>query len=137
MKRIANAVGKFTLCAATAIALSAQTFTTLATFDGTDGLFPVAPVVQAINGDFYGTTREGGTHTYDLYSAGTVFKITPSGALATLYDFCTQGSYPNCTDGAWPMAGLVQAANGDLYGTTSNGGATSVGTVFKITPGAR
>ena len=93
----------------------------------TDGWSPEAPLVQAANGDLYGTTLNGGTG----YS-GTVFKITPSGMLTTLYNFCSQ---TNCTDGANPYLGnLVQATNGDLYGTTYDGGANNYGTVFKITP---
>ena len=63
---------------------------------------------------------------------GTVFKITPSGTLTTLYSFCSQSG---CTDGHSPYAGLVQATNGDFYGTTLYGGANPYcGTVFKITP---
>jgi len=117
------------LCAATAMALSAQTFTALFSFDGTDGTtaFGSAGLVQATNGDLYGTTFEGGSYGY-----GTVFKMTPSGTLTTLYSFCPQSG---CTDGAYPYAGLVQAANGDFYGTTGEGGANGGGTVFKITPG--
>src|ERR1022692_215460 len=92
----------------------------------TDGRYPVAGLVQATNGDFYGTTLQGGAK-----ESGTVFKITPSGTLTTLYSFCSQ---TNCKDGVNPYAGLVQAANGDLYGTTSGGGNLGWGTVFKITP---
>jgi|HubBroStandDraft_6_1064221.scaffolds.fasta_scaffold00136_30 uncharacterized repeat protein (TIGR03803 family) len=92
----------------------------------TDGSYPYAGLVQATNGDLYGTTSQGGAN-----SGGTVFKITPDGALTTIYSFCTQSG---CTDGRYPYAGLVQATNGDLYGTTINGGANSDGTVFKITP---
>jgi uncharacterized repeat protein (TIGR03803 family) len=51
---------------------------------------------------------------------GTVFKITPSGTLTTLYSFCSQSG---CTDGETPTRGLVQATNGDFYGTTELGGA--------------
>src|ERR1022692_1993523 len=106
------------------------TLTTLYSFcpqtNCTDGLGPQAGLVQAANGDLYGTTQSGGANVY----YGTVFKITPGGTLTTLYSFCSQ---TNCTDGATPFAGLVQAANGDLYGTTFYGG--SGGTVFKITPG--
>src|ERR1017187_6698223 len=93
----------------------------------TDGYYPYAGLVQAANGDLYGTTA-------GLHSAGTIFKTTPGGTLTTLYTFCSQGVYPNCTDGYYPYAGLVQAANGDLYGTTYSGGASNGGTVFKITP---
>src|ERR1022692_1853466 len=115
------------LCATTAIALPAQTLTTLFSFDGTDGAVPQAGLVQATNGDLYGTTESGGTSTN-----GTVFKITPGGTLTTLYSFCSQ---TNCTDGANPYAGLVQAANGNFYGTTQYGGTNHRGTVFKITQG--
>ena len=147
MKRIVRELGKlnwakrafavFVLCAMTAIALAAQTFTTLYSFDGTDGSGPVAGLVQATNGDLYGTTTEGGANLYGGVYGGTVFKITPSGTLTTLYSFCSESG---CTDGEFPYAGLVQAANGDLYGTTEYGGANPIdeyggGTVFKITPG--
>lgn len=66
-----------------------------------------------------------------LSGCGTVFKITPNGNLTTLYNFCAQSG---CVDGSWPEAGLVRAIDGDLYGTTEEGGANSYGTVFKITP---
>jgi len=100
----------------------------------TDGEYPYAGLVQATNGDFYGTTNQGGAS-----NGGTVFKITPSGTLTTLYSFCSQGG-SECTDGFGPMAGLVQATNGYLYGTTRYGGTGKYssdgggGTVFKITP---
>ena len=95
-----------------------------------DGTFPQAALVQATNGDLYGTTLGGGSDNC-TNGCGTVFKITPSGTLTTLYSFCSQSG---CTDGASPYAGLVQATNGDLYGTTFNGGTKNSGTVFKITP---
>jgi len=60
----------------------------------------------------------------------TVFKITPAGTLTTLHSFSS-------TDGASPNATLVQATNGNFYGTTDNGGTNNYGTVFKITPTAR
>ena len=109
------------------------TSTTLHSFcsqtDCTDGENPYAGVIQATNGDLYGTTSFGGTH-----GEGTVFKITPSGNLTTLYDFCSQ---TNCTDGSSPYAGLIQAGDGNFYGTTYGGGANRSGTVFKITPGGK
>ncbi len=83
-------------------------------------------MVQGTNGDFYGTTYSGGTS-----DRGTVFKITPSGTLTTLYNFCLES---DCTGGLWPFAGLVQATDGNFYGTTSDGGADFAGTVFRITP---
>jgi uncharacterized repeat protein (TIGR03803 family) len=116
----------FAFCAATAIASSAQTFTSLVSFDGADGAVPeYSSPVQGTNGDLYGTTNEGGAN-----DAGTIFQITPAGTLTTLYSFCTQ---PNCSDGEYPTAGLILATNGDLYGTTQRGGIGGGGTVFKIT----
>src|ERR1039458_4365214 len=116
-----RACGVFLLWATTAITLPAQTFTTLHSFDdGTDGAYPLAGLVQATNGDLYGTASAGGANVY-----GTVFKITTSGTLTTLHSF-------DNTDGSYPDAGLVQATNGDLYGTASAGGANVYGTVFKI-----
>jgi uncharacterized repeat protein (TIGR03803 family) len=113
------------LCAVTVIAVPAETFITLHSFDGTDGADPYAGLVQATNGDLYGTTYYGGVNSCvvggtDL-GCGTVFKITPSGTLTTLYSFCSQSA---CADGEYPN-GLMQAANGDLYGTTGAGGTRS------------
>jgi uncharacterized repeat protein (TIGR03803 family) len=101
--------------------------TTLHSFNRTDGANPGATLVQANNGNFYGTTEFGGAH-----GEGTVFEVTAGGALTTLYSFCAQ---PGCTDGANPDDGLVQATNGNFYGTTHSGGANGdSGTVFEITP---
>ncbi|MBV8356800.1 MAG: hypothetical protein JO189_02535, partial [Deltaproteobacteria bacterium] len=116
-------------CALTVIASPAETFTTLVIFNGTDGANPHATLIQGLNGNFYGTTTAEGAH-----AGGTVFEITPGGKLTTLYSFCSQ---LNCTDGADPIAGLVQATNGNFYGTTYVGGAHGCGTVFEITPGGQ
>jgi len=110
------------VCAATAMAASAQSFTTLHSFESTDGAFPYAGLIQATDGNFYGTTSGGGA--YDYY--GTVFKIAPVGTLTTLHSF-------NGTDGSLPLR-LIQATNGNFYGTTEEGGTYGFGTVFKITP---
>jgi uncharacterized repeat protein (TIGR03803 family) len=100
------------------------TLTTLYSFSGgNDGSVPIAGVVQGVDGNFYGTTYEGGTHGF-----GTVFRVTGSGALTTLYSF-TGGS-----DGENPWGGLVQASDGNLYGTTQSGGTYGFGTVFQIAP---
>jgi uncharacterized repeat protein (TIGR03803 family) len=92
-----------------------------------DGAGPVAGLIQATDGDLYGTTLGGGA-----YGDGTVFKITLTGTLTTLYSFCAQAGY---SDGAGPQAALVQASDGNFYGTTGYGGANRDGTVFQITPG--
>ena len=127
MRRIANELTAFMLYAMTAIALPAQTFTTLLSFNGTDGADPQgAALIQTIDGDLYGTTSNGGAN-----QQGTIFKIAPDGTLTTLYSFCSQSG---CSDGANPFATLLQGADGDFYGTTYEGGAADYGTVFKITP---
>ena len=151
MKRTVNVLGKLNwgtracavlvLSATTAIALPAQTLTTLYSFCSqsgcTDGNWPEARLVQATNGDLYGTTIYGGVAPFgclaSAFCSGTVFKITLGGTLTTLHRFCSQ---TNCPDGYLPLAALFQAANGDFYGTTSGGGTSgNYGTVFKITPG--
>jgi uncharacterized repeat protein (TIGR03803 family) len=84
-----------------------------------------AGLIQATDGKFYGTTNLGGTN-----NNGTIFKINRAGSLTTVYRFC---SVSGCQDGANPSAGLLQASDGNFYGTTYNGGAYGLGTVFKIT----
>jgi uncharacterized repeat protein (TIGR03803 family) len=108
---------------------------TLHSFDATDGTGPTAGLVQGANGSFYGTTSEGGAKGW-----GTVFKITASGELTTLHSFCSQSS---CADGRDSAGSLVQGANGNLYGTTREGGnvggingcadSNGCGTVFEVT----
>ena len=128
----------FSFCAATAIASPAQNFKTLASFDGTGGAVPYAGLMQGTDGNFFGTTYNGGTTNSDCAPSGCgmVFKITAAGKLTTLYTFCSQ---TNCTDGAQPYAGLLQASDGNFYGTTQLGGndacTEGCGTVFKLTPG--
>ena len=93
---------------------------------GSDGAYPEAGLIADMAGNLYGTTWGGGTG-----GRGTVFQLTPSGTLTVLHSF-TGGS-----DGAWPAAGLFADAAGNLYGTTSSGGATAscpggCGTVFQL-----
>ena len=114
-------------CAAITIPLSAGTFRTLHSFNGTDGANPYVGLIQGTDGNFYGTTIDGGTN-----SGGNVFKITSSGKLTPLYNFCSES---NCTDGQYPVTVLVEGADGNFYGTTQSGGTNGgYGTVFKITP---
>ncbi len=124
----------FVFCAATATVSPAQTLTVLVTFNGANGANPQASLIRDVDGNFYGTTFYGGSGfgfcTEGGVGCGTVFRITPTGALTTLYNFCSQG---NCSNGANPAAALVQGADGNFYGTTSQGGDDSGGTVFKIT----
>jgi uncharacterized repeat protein (TIGR03803 family) len=98
--------------------------TTLYSFTGgSDGGNPGAALVKDCLGDFYGTTTAGGAQ-----NSGTVFKITPAGALTTLY------SFSGGIDGGNPSGGLARVGGNEFYGTTSSGGANNYGTVFKITP---
>jgi uncharacterized repeat protein (TIGR03803 family) len=101
---------------------SQGTLTTLWQFGAnpTNGDNPHADLVQGGDGNFYGTTYQGGTN-----GAGTVFKITPQGTLTTLWQF-------GGSNGQYPYAGLVQGSDSNFYGTTYAGG-TNFGTVFKIT----
>jgi uncharacterized repeat protein (TIGR03803 family) len=116
----------FVVCVATAVASPAQTLDSLHSFDGTDGSLPYAGLVQGTDGNFYGTTSGFVPRSGNCIRCGTVFKITPAGALTTLYSF-------SGNDGANPFAGLVQATDGNFYGTTLEGGAHSHGTIFNIT----
>jgi uncharacterized repeat protein (TIGR03803 family) len=106
-------------------------------FDFTDGAFPYAGLVQASNGNLYGTTINGGTSTACMGGCGTVFKITPSGKLTTVWNYCSRN---NCADGASAYAGLVQDTDGTFYGTTEQGGVNTCGgpgcgTVFSLSVG--
>ena len=99
------------------------TLTTLHSFNGTEGIGPVAGVVQGSDGNFYGTTVSGGAN-----SVGTVYKISPDGhTVSTLHSFIR-------AEGAQPYAALLQASDGNFYGTTSAFGENFAGAVFKISP---
>ena len=99
--------------------------------NGNDGNAPYGSLIQASDGNFYGTTNLGG-----VYGHGTVFKITPSGVETVLW------SFGNGNDGANPYGSLIQASDGNFYGMTYIegirqgyvGGIYQGGTVFKITP---
>jgi uncharacterized repeat protein (TIGR03803 family) len=117
-------------CAVIPQAARAQTFAKLLDFNGTNGANPLFSVLaQGTDGNLYGTTSAGGMH-----GKGTVFRITPSGTLTTLYSFCAKS---NCADGSTPYGGLVLGTDGNFYGTTFSGGTKGVGTIYKITPGGK
>jgi uncharacterized repeat protein (TIGR03803 family) len=96
-------------------------FTVLYNFDGTHGNSPAGPLIQANDGNFYGTTEFGGNR-------GVIFKMTPAGALTVLHNFGGSG------DGSAPQGGVVQGTDGNFYGTTADGGSKSFGIIFKMTP---
>ncbi len=131
-------LGKFLcillLCAAGRV--SAQTFTVLTSLSsvappGGGGNLVWSPV-QGFDGNFYGTTQGGGgTCANDPFATcGVVFKVTPTGTLTVLHEFC-QGA---CTDGGAPYAGLILNANGNFYGTTTQDEVNHGGTLYEITP---
>jgi uncharacterized repeat protein (TIGR03803 family) len=136
-------------CVTTAAASNTQTFNVVARFGQKTGYALSSPLVQGTDGNFYGTANVGGSNQSAQYcnngSCGTVFRVTPSGKLTTLYNFCSE---TNCADGGLPLAALVLGANGNFYGTTSTGGANNgdsggicdnmgCGTVFEITPSGK
>lgn len=91
------------------------------------GRSPNGRIIEGADGNFYGTTYEGGVH-----DAGTVFRMTPNGVLSTVVAF-------DVSNGAAPAAGLVLAPNGFMYGTTTLGGksdpfSTGQGTIFQLAP---
>ena len=91
-----------------------------------DGASPYGGLVQATDGNLYGTTEQGGPT-----GRGTVFRITVEGVFTIIHNFCVH--YPHCEDGYAPMGTLIQATDGNLYGTTASGGARNQGgTVFSI-----
>jgi len=108
------------------------TFNTLYSFcshnkpvECSDGEEPTPKLAEGPGGDFYGLTSTGGAD-----GEGTVFQITTTGTLKTLYSFCSQ---TDCDDGEVPADGLVVAADGSFYGVTTGGGNYFNGLVFNIT----
>lgn len=109
----------------------AGTVTTVHYFHGPDGESPYGGLALTPNGILYGTTQAGGNSTNCPIGCGTVFAISTQGTIATLHSFVD-------TDGSGPQGTLLLAWDGNLYGTTPQGGtgctSGSCGTIFKITP---
>ena len=102
---------------------SAYTFTTLVSFNVSNGACPTSGLIADVNGDLFGTTYVGGAN-----GAGTVFELVKSGST---YSLTTLVSF-NDSNGGNPASGLIADANGDLFGTTYAGGANGDGTVFEL-----
>jgi uncharacterized repeat protein (TIGR03803 family) len=118
--------GALLFCIVAAIGVTAQTYTVIANLTGGNA-YPQSSLIQGVNGNLYGTS-------YGLASSneyGTVFEVTTSGTVSTIYTFCSK---TNCADGSFPVAGLILANDLNFYGTTTSGGAYGAGTVFKLTP---
>ncbi len=97
--------------------------TTLHTFTGPEGYRPNNGLIQARDGNFYGTASQGGSA-----NRGTIFKMTAAGSVTVLY------SPPGGIGGESPAAGVIEGSDGNFYGTTSSGGTTGAGMVFRMTP---
>jgi uncharacterized repeat protein (TIGR03803 family) len=95
--------------------------------DGKEGTQGDQVIVRGSDGNFYGTTSGGGSA-----SAGVVFEMTPNGQMTILHSFADKTV---TTDGTKPEGGVMEGSDGNIYGTTSNGGSASMGTIFKIIPG--
>jgi uncharacterized repeat protein (TIGR03803 family) len=128
--RLYMAASVVAACVITMVAAQsqAQTYKVLYSFcsahNCTDGMAPNAGLIQDAEGSLYGTTSAGGA-----YGNGTIFKVSKTGKEAVLHSFCSRSG---CPDGAYPSAGLIQDDQGNLYGTTGDGGAFGYGTVFKL-----
>jgi uncharacterized repeat protein (TIGR03803 family) len=130
LRHLTLALGGVLVVCLTGAYAHAQTFTTLHTFESTDGANPEAALVQDSAGNLYSTTVYGGN-----YQSGTAFKLAPSGALTVLHHF----GYPS-TDGSVPSGPLLPVGQGNFYATTYTGGIyacgnfdeNQCGTVFQV-----
>jgi uncharacterized repeat protein (TIGR03803 family) len=121
-------------CAVAARSAAATTIARVVGFTFATGGHPQSPLLQASDGNFYGTTTIGGDDGAGCahQCQGTVFQLTPQGQLTVLHTFAYTGT-PAYRDGSIPLGGLVEGPDGWLYGTTSAGGdALSYGIVYKI-----
>ena len=96
---------------------------------GPEGMHPEAGLLRGSSGSLYGTNTLDGLPIFSPNVKGTLFRMNENGAVAVLHTF-------RGPDGATPFAGLVEASDGNLYGTTFAGGASDKGTIFRINPRA-
>ena len=113
----------FFLATASDASAAGSRLSVLHPFNGADGAFSSSALMRGADGNFYGTTENGGD-----FNLGTVFRMTPAGVVTVLHSF--SGS----PDGNAPKAGLIQASDGNFYGTTYFGGGLGFGCVFRMTP---
>lgn len=127
MKKIVF-LGFFALFAFCSHSQTNVNLTCLLVFNGTNGEMPLSGLTLARDGNFYGTTFGGGQNqTFNGYTEGTAFKMTSSGDFTTFFNFGNDGGY-------LPSGHLVQADDGNFYGTTTQGGNLGDGTVFRLSP---
>ena len=103
------------------------TLSILASFANTNGANPQAELIQATDGNLYGTTQNGGTNDIIYGGHGTVFCVTTNGALTSLF------SFPGGGLGGPPQGDIIQGSDGNFYGTRNNGGNYGYGSVFLLT----
>ncbi len=118
------------LCHTPAQAATGVTFTSLYSFganDNSTGKFPTDGLTLSTDGNFYGVTRSGGANL-----TGTVYQLTPSGAVNLVYTFTATDSNGFNNDGAIPSGPLAMGASGNLYGVCQSGGPSGTGTIFEI-----
>jgi uncharacterized repeat protein (TIGR03803 family) len=129
-KSFRGTLGATAILLAMAICSPAQTFTTLTTLTTTVGINPLSPLVQGFDGNFYGTSFEGGVNGW-----GSFFQITPAGAATLLYSFCPNYNDNNgCPLGAYPQGSVALGTDGYFYGITQGGALAEAGqgTIYKI-----
>jgi len=111
----------------------AGVFTTLYSFcsqtNCADGSIPLVQLIQGSDGNLYGGTLQGGGHGY-----GVIFRVSLAGKLTVLHSFCSQSG---CADGEAPSSGLIEASDGNFYGSSDFGGTYSGGTVFQYQPSGK
>jgi uncharacterized repeat protein (TIGR03803 family) len=90
---------------------------------GSFGSFPIGPLIQASNGNFYSTTQDGGTA-----AEGTIYQATPGLVVTILHSFGSKFG-----DGTFPAAGMLLATDGKYYGATAEGGGKGDGILFNTT----
>lgn len=112
---------------------AAQTYTQIASI--LQGVDAEGSLVQGLDGQLYGTANQGGDYACNNGGGcGALFKVSTTGVFTSLYVFCAQ---TNCTDGAFPVGGLLLAADGNFYGTTVGGGQYGFGVAFRLTAGGK
>src|ERR1017187_1607849 len=111
---------------------TAQTYTPLYTYPIGSGSYSgitwPSVLAQGQDGNLYSTIQNNGST-----NAGSVYKMTPAGGYTLIYNFCAEGGSCLLT-GGYPIGGVTLGFDGNLWGTTPNGGKAAAGTVFKVTP---
>jgi len=115
-----------TFSAGTIYKITGTTVTTLYSFDGPHGSYPIGGLVEGSDRNLYGTTTAGGTT-----NAGVIYKITPAGALSVVVNF----DGVHTLDGYQAFAGMIAGSDGNLYGATIWGGQYGYGVIFELSTG--